>query len=168
MGWGVKPHSFTLKGRAKMITELYGVNPSTLDVNSTYDFTEHMPFPKMDYVRAETGVDMVIGVGGSTQANATLRYLTKLMMNVIKDSIMPVSRPKVEFLIAKDIQYRKAFIDSVCSLVLTTRGKGISELLESGQLDKASLSKVVQATASILFTNQYNFQLHDTQIRSDY
>ncbi len=151
-----------------MIIDLYDVNPSSLDGNSVYDFNEHMPFPKIDYVRNETGVDMVVGIGGSTQANATLRFLTKLMMNVIKDSIMPVSRPKVEFLIAKDKQYRKAFEDSVCALILTTRGKGISELLESGGLEKASLAKIVQATASILFTNQYNFYLHDTQIRSGY
>lgn len=152
-----------------MITDLYNVNPSDLDLTtSTYDYNEHLPFPTLEHIRKETAVDMVQGTGSTDVAKATVRYLTKLTANIIYDTIALESRNKLEFLIAKSERHRKAFIDTVCAMVLTTRGDGIAELLKSGRLNKNDLSKVVQAYGSILFINLYNFTLPDDVIRSDY
>ena len=152
-----------------MITELLSVNPTDLDgTTSTYDYEEHMPFPTLDYIKQQINIDMVDGTGSTLNAQATVRYMSKIVLNIIYDFIAYESRNKLEFLIAKSERYRKAFIDTVCAMLLTTRGKGIAELLESGKLGKESVSKVAQAMGSILFTNQYNFILTNDQIRSGY
>lgn len=151
------------------MTDLLNVNPTNLDgTSSIYNYDEHMPFPTLDYIKKQINIDMSEGTGGTLNAEATVRYMSKIILNIIYDSIAYESRNKLEFLIAKSERYRKAFIDTVCAMLLTTRGKGIAELLDSGKLGKESVSKVAQAMGSILFTNQYQFVLTQDQIRSDY
>jgi len=151
-----------------MIQELLNVNPSTLDTISEYDYTEHLPFPKLNYVEQETGVNLIEKTRSDEQAKATLRYITKLTRDLIYSKIQVDTRPKLEFLIAKHEDYRKSFIDMVCGMVMLARIKGIESVLLTGEYGIKDLPKMIQAKGYMLFTNQYAFRLTKEQIRSDY
>ena len=70
------------------VYELLNVDPKTLDDNNQkYNLVEHMPFPTIEFIFNETGIDMVSKVG-ENEAQATLRYMTKLTMNLIKSSLL--------------------------------------------------------------------------------
>ena len=154
------------------LSELRAIIPSNLDdEKAVYDIDSHIHIPKLDYVMKKTGVDMIQGVGGDENvANGTMRFLAEFTMNTIKALTPPVSRPMLEFLCAKDADRRKAFLDVVCSLVTVTRGKGLAELLGSGDIDQSSLPKVVQITAqaSGLLVKYYSRELPQEYIRENY
>ncbi len=112
---------------------------------------------------------MVAGIG-ELEATPVLKYMTKFTMNVLKSLVKPQSRIMQEFLIAKSATYRIAFIDTVCTLISTTRGKGISDFLATGTLSQEDLPKVVQASAiaNNLLIARYSEKLPAEYIRSDY
>lgn len=151
-----------------MINELLVVNPTTLDINSEYDMAEHTPFPKLNYIAKETGVDLILATKSEENAKATLRMLTKLVRDILYNAVQRGTRSKLEFLIAKHEDYRKAFIDVVAGMVFATRVKGLESVLITGEMGIKDLPKLVQVKMDFLLANQYGFTLTQDQIRSDY
>ena len=152
------------------VYELLNVNPSTLDDNNQkYNLVEHMPFPTIEFIFNETGIDMVSKVG-ENEAQATLRYMTKLTMNLIKSSLLPETRVVLEFLIAKYRSYRKGFIDTVATVISTARYEGLQEIMKTGQLGEKDLPKIVQAsaTANGLLIKRYTQDIPYEYVRKDY
>lgn len=152
------------------LEELRYVEPSELDDETNqYDVRAHMPIPTIDHVYQMTGVD-VSKKGDEVEAKATVKYITALTMNSIKALIPPYSRPTLEYLVAKYEPYRKGFIDTVCAVISTVRAKGLSELLESGDMSRGSLPKVVQATAEAngLLIQHYYMNVRSEWIRENY
>ena len=99
--------------------ELYSVNPTDLNIGqSVYDTQEHIPFPTLDYIKLETGIDVTEGSGDSVKATALVRFISKTAMGYIKELVIPETREKIEFLIAKSTEHRKAFVDFVCAVVV--------------------------------------------------
>lgn len=152
------------------INELIDVNPASLDDDTNaYSMKDHLPIPTFTHVFDETGIDMLMGIG-ELEATPVLKYMTKFTMNILKSLVYPPSRNVLEFLIAKSDKHRKGFIDTVCTLISTTRGKGISDFLATGQLSQNDLPKVVQASAEAngLLVEKYSHELQADQIRVDY
>jgi len=152
------------------IDSLLDIVPSSLDDDTnTYEVKSHMPYPSFEHVFAETGVDMQLGIG-ELSATPVLKYMTKFTMNILKSLVRPQSRVMQEFLIAKSVPHRQAFINTVCTLISTTRGKGISDFLATGSLSQDDLPKVVQASAiaNNLLIARYSELVPLENIRSDY
>ncbi len=153
------------------VKEYLNINPTSLDdSNQKYNKSEHMPFPTLEFIFNETAIDMTSKVG-ENEAQATLRYITKLTMNMIRSSInVPDTRIMLEFLIAKDKNYRKGFIDTVASVISTARYEGLQEIMKTGMLSKNDLPKIVQAYAKsngLLFQTYADYIPKDV-IRKDY
>jgi hypothetical protein len=91
-------------------------------------------------------------------------------MNILKSLVYPPSRNVLEFLVAKSSKHRQGFIDTVCTVISTTRGNGIADFLATGTLSQADLPKVVQVSAEAngLLVERYNHELQAEQIRVDY
>ena len=53
---------------------------------STYDETAHLPFPTLNYIKEETGEDIILNQGDTLKANAFVRQVTKALWNIIKQS----------------------------------------------------------------------------------
>ena len=152
------------------IDDLRYIDPTSLDDDTNvYDIKIHMPIPTFTHIFSETGVDMLQGIG-ELEATPVLRYMTRFTMNIIKSLVYPPSRNVLEFLIAKSQAHREGFIDTVCTLISTTRGKGISDFLATGSLSQEDLPKIVQASAVAngLLVNFYSHELMSEDIRSDY
>ena len=79
-----------------MSANLKNVNPTTLDGDSVYNFTLHLPIPTTSYILQETGIDLVVSTGSNSQANATLRFMTKTAMNAIKTNLTAEARISIE------------------------------------------------------------------------
>lgn len=146
------------------------VLPAKLDdETNTYSTKYHMPIVSLDYIFDVTGVDMRVGVG-ENEVDAVLLYIEKFTMNTLKALIPFPSRNMLEFMIAKDENYRKGFVDTVCAVVSTTRGRGLTDFLSTGVYTLADLPKIVQVTAEAnnLLIQFYTDTLPSTWIRSDY
>ena len=152
------------------VQTLKDIVPSSLDDDTNeYNITDHLPYPTFPYVEKETGIDMLGGIG-EREALPTLRYMTKFTMNTLKSLVYPPSRVMLEFLIAKSAEHRKAFIDTVCVVIATTKGKGLQDFLATGDLTSADLPKMVQASARAngLLTQYYSEILPTEEVRKDY
>ena len=151
--------------------ELRYVVPTDLnDDKGYYEIESHIHIPTYNYILRKTAVDVLRGVGDETEAKATVRYLAELSMNMLKSLIPPISRPMLEYLCAKDEEKRQAFLDVVCAVIATTRGKGLGELLNDGEFTQASLPKTVQMTAvgNGLLVKFYTRNLPQEWIRENY
>ena len=152
------------------LDDLLDIDPASLDDDTNvYSLKDHMPMPTFTHVFAETGVDMLAGIG-ELEAPAVLRYMTRFTMNILKSAVRPQTRNTLEFLIAKSAKHRQGFIDTVCTLISTTRGKGIADFLATGELSQADLPKIVQASAiaNNLLIQRYSERLKPEDIRRDY
>ena len=151
-----------------MSADLKNINPTTLDGDSVYNFTLHLPIPTTSYIAQETGIDLVVSTGSTTQANATLRFMTKTAMNAIKTNLTSEARITVEYLIAKSAKYRAAFLDVVAYLILAVKGNGIDELLKEGDTKITALNRLaqLQAQANDLLVQRYDFHVID--VRDNY
>lgn len=151
-----------------MSADLKNVNPTTLDGDSVYNSTLHLPIPTISYIAQETGIDLVVSTGSTTQANATLRFMTKTAMNAIKTNLTSEARITVEYLIAKSAKYRAAFLDVVAYLILAVKGNGIDELLKEGDTKITALNRLaqLQAQANDLLVQRYDFHVID--VRDNY
>lgn len=151
-----------------MSADLKNINPTTLDGDSVYNFTLHLPIPTITYIAQETGIDLVVSTGSTTQANATLRFMTKTAMNAIKTNLTSEAKITVEYLIAKSAKYRAAFLDVVAYLILAVKGNGIDELLKEGDTKITALNRLaqLQAQANDLLVQRYDFHVID--VRDNY
>lgn len=142
------------------------VNPISLNGDSVYDFDLHLPIPTKSFILREVGVDLTLATGNEQQADATLRFLSKTVMNVIKDNVPSQAKINIEYLIAKSERHRRAFIDTVAFLVLSVRGKGIDVLLNEGKgtLDSISRMARLQAEANDLLTHKYDFFVEEVRV----
>jgi hypothetical protein len=150
------------------MNEFLDVNPSNLDGESIYDYNEHLPFPTLNYIEKETGINLMTAIKSEQETYAFVRMMTKLTRDLIFGAIKSETRPKLEYLIAKSEDYRKSFIDMVCGMIFITRIKGLESVLVTGEIGIKELPKMVQAKGYMMFTNQYRFILTKDQIRSDY
>lgn len=150
------------------MTDLKHVNPVSLNGDSVYDFDLHLPIPTKSFVLREVGIDLTLATGNEQQADATLRFLSKTVMNVIKNNIPTQAKINIEYLIAKSERHRRAFIDTVAFLILSVRGKGVDTLLNEGKgtLDSISRMARLQAEANDLLVHKYDFFVED--IRGNY
>lgn len=150
------------------MTDLKSVNPISLNGDSVYDFDLHLPIPTKSFVLCEVGIDLTLATGSEQQADATLRFLSKTVMNVIKNNIPTQAKINIEYLVAKSQRHRRAFIDTVAFVVLSVRGKGVETLLNEGKgtLDSISRMARLQAEANDLLVHKYDFIVED--IRGDY
>lgn len=151
-----------------MSADLTNINPTTLDGDSVYNFDLHLPIPTISYILQETGIDLVISTGSTTQANATLRFMTKTAMNAIKTNLTSEARVIIEYLIAKSERHRAAFLDVVAYLILAVKGNGIDELLKEGDTKITALNRLaqLQAQANDLLVQRYDFYVQEP--RSNY
>ena len=135
-------------------------NTNILQDISIYDKTVHLAFPKLEYVKQETGEDIVINQGNSTpKANAFIRQITKTAWNILKQTKLIRDQYTLEYLIATDPEYRLAFLDFVCSFIYDIYIVGADEFLKPQQ--NPDLSKVLSAktqsfiTASVLSNTNF-------------
>ena len=151
-----------------MSADLKNINPTTLDGDSVYNYSLHLPIPTISYIAQETGIDLVVSTGSTTQANATLRFMTKTAMNAIKTNLTSEARITVENLIAKSERHRAAFLDVVAYLILAVKGNGIDELLKEGDTKITALNRLaqLQAQANDLMVQRYDFHVID--VRDNY
>jgi len=151
-----------------MSADLKNINPTTLDGDSVYNYDLHLPIPTISYIAQETGIDLVVSTGSTTQANATLRFMTKTAMNAIKTNLTSEARITVEYLIAKSERHRAAFLDVVAYLILAVKGNGIDELLKEGDTKITALNRLaqLQAQANDLLVQRYDFHVID--VRDNY
>lgn len=151
-----------------MSADLKNINPTTLDGDSVYNYDLHLPIPTISYIAQETGIDLVVSTGSTTQANATLRFMTKTAMNAIKTNLTSEARITVEYLIAKSERHRSAFLDVVAYLILAVKGNGIDELLKEGDTKITALNRLaqLQAQANDLLVQRYDFHVID--VRDNY
>lgn len=148
--------------------QLKNVNPTTLDGNSVYDYDLHLPIPTKTFILQETGIDLTLATGSESEADSTLRFLSKTAMAVIKSNVPSQAKLNVEYLIAKSERHRQAFIDVVAYMVLSVRGKGFDTLLDGGKgtLDAISRMARLQAEANDLLVHRYDFYVDE--VRGDY
>lgn len=139
------------------------------DETNTYSLKDHMPLPTIEYIFNQTGIDMRLGVGDDT-VDQVLLYITKFTMNTIKSLVPSPTQNMLEFLIAKSSDYRKGFVDTVCAVISTTRGKGLTDFLSNGYMGGQDLPKIVQVTAKAngLLFPYYTEKLTAEMIREDY
>lgn len=148
--------------------QLKNVNPTSLDGDSVYDFDIHLPLPTISYILQETGIDLTISTGSTTQANTTIRFMSKTAMNAIKANLPSQARINVEYLIAKSDRHRSAFLDVVAYMILAVKGNGIDDLLQSGgtQIDTLNRLAQLQAQANDLLVHRYDFIVDE--VRGNY
>lgn len=148
--------------------QLKNVNPTSLDGDSVYDFDIHLPLPTISYILQETGIDLTISTGSTTQANTTIRFMSKTAMNAIKANLPSQARINVEYLIAKSERHRSAFLDVVAYMILAVKGNGIDDLLQSGgtQIDTLNRLAQLQAQANDLLVHRYDFIVDE--VRGNY
>lgn len=93
-------------------------NPSDLDgLNSKYDYDLHLPIPTVDFIKQETGEDLILLAGNETKAKAFLRQIANFTMSFVKRDRSKETAYKLEYLIAKNKEYRHAFIMFVSNIV---------------------------------------------------
>jgi hypothetical protein len=142
--------------------ELLPINPSSLDGYSVYDYNIHLPLPTFSFILQETGVDLVLATGSEQEAQSVVRFLSQTAMNIIKDNVPPQAKINIEFLIAKSAKHRQAFITMVAYLVLTTRAKGLDDLLANTE----QIAHMVKIQAHDLLQHKYDFVVDE--VRGDY
>lgn len=144
--------------------DLKQVNPSDLDGYSVYDYELHLPLPTLSFILRETGIDLTLSTGTEQEAQSVVRFLAQTAINTIKEHVPSQARLNIEFLIAKSVEHRRAFITMVAYLVMATRAKGLDDLLA----DTSRVSNLVriQAQANNLLQHKYDFVVED--VRGDY
>jgi len=154
--------TFLFYGGNMTYTELRTVNPSSLDGFSVYDYNRHIPIPTFSFVIDETGIDLVLATGSEQEAQSVLTFLSQTAMNIIKDNVPPQAKINIEFLVAKSERHRRAFITMVAYLVLTTRSKGLDDLLANTH----QIAHMVKIQAHDLLQHKYDFIVDE--VRGDY
>lgn len=86
---------------------------------STYDFETHTPYPTLEFIKTETGEDLVENNGSNVhKAQAQLRQFTDAAYSILKDSKMTLDTiNRLEYKIATDEEYRMAFLKYVAKVI---------------------------------------------------
>lgn len=147
-------------------------NPEELNGSSSvYDFELHMPIPTIGFIRQETGEDLVILSGTETKAKAHIRNITKLAMSYILSDKLTSTRYKLEYLIAKNAEYRNAFINFVAQIVFEIINSSALETYLSNAKDLENMfTNWTKATlkGSILNVDYFRKNLKTEEIRVGY
>ena len=152
-------------------TELVNIDPNEICANhSSYDVFNHLAQPKIGYILEMTGIDLCLKCGSSANANRVIKSLSMNIMDVIR-ALIGDGFISAEFLIAKDNEMRREFINIVCNMIETTyRGGNI--LSNAGELnnvlDAYSFSTRIKLMGSPLIKNSYNVPLPSEYERVGY
>lgn len=154
------------------MTKLELKNPEELDgLDSTYDFKLHMPIPSLDFIRQETGEDLIILSGTESKAKAHVKNLTKLAMSYVLADKIRNTRYKLEYLIAKNAEYRYAFLNFVAQIVFEVINSSALETYLSNAKDLDNMFTNWTKTTlkgSILNVDYFRQPLKTEEIRVGY
>lgn len=122
---------------------------------SIYDINTHTPYPTLAYILQQTGEDIQLNVGGTqTKAKAIVRQITDTCYNILKDSKDTIETINIlEYKIAVDETYRRAFLEYVATAVFVTYNFGADWLFDES--DKKGLNRLpimvkTKVSASVL------------------
>ena len=137
-------------------SDLIEINPNDVCSNhSLYDVFNHLAQPKIGYVLEMTGIDLTLKCGSSSNANRVIKSLSMNVMDAVR-VLVDNSFFSVEFLIAKDSEMRREFINIVCNMIESTY-RGGNVLINSGELksvlDAFSFSTRIKLMGSPLIKN---------------
>ena len=106
---------------------------------STYSIRDHLPFPKLEFIKKETGFDIFQESGNEEKAQALIRTYTKTAWNALRAIKTQDTTNKLEYLIATDERYRYAFLEYVSTFVSAIYHLGAIDFLSPS--DKADSSR---------------------------
>lgn len=87
------------------------------DNNSIYDVNTHTPYPTIDFIRQQTGEDMIVLVGNELKAQATIRQITDTFKRELRKYHLVNNFNFIEYLIATDDAWRFEFISTVAAII---------------------------------------------------
>lgn len=114
-----------------------------LDI-STYDDKAHIPYPTVEFIKSETGEDMVFNAGDTEKAQAYIKTYTKTAFRILMQGKTQDTRNRLEYLIATNENYRYAFLEYVCSFiqdVFLAGGDGMLALTNDPNLSNTLTAK---------------------------
>lgn len=109
---------------------------------STYDLETHTPYPNNNFIKNETGEDMIVLVGSELKARAEIRQITDSFKRALRTYHLTNTFNVIEFLIATDKDWRSEFIKSVAAVIYAeynteeTRDEAINRIIEQSHLLK--------------------------------
>lgn len=88
-----------------------------LPTGSVYDFNAHLPFPTLDSIYANTGINLVELEGSTMQAEAKVKMFTRKAFKILTYNRVEKTNRDLEFLIATTTKFRQAFLEYVINLI---------------------------------------------------
>lgn len=112
---------------------------------STYAINDHLPFPTTDYIKYETGFDLFFESGSQEKADALVRTYTRTAWDVLRSQKTLQTANALEYLIATNEEYRRAFLVYVAVFVSAVYHLGGMDFLApTGSDPKLSLPLMVR------------------------
>lgn len=145
------------------------VNTNILSNISEYDPINHLPYPTLGYILVETGEDIIVNQGNNeVKAKAFVRQMTNTAWRILKQSKIVDTANRLEFLIATNEEYRKAFLDYVCSFIYDMFLVGVDSFLNTTKelniLDTLSAKTKSFIEGSILSVGRFAWFPYDYRV----
>lgn len=106
------------------------INTNILNDISVYDPISHLPYPTLGFIHLETGENIVENQGGNEiKAKAFVKQITNTAWRILSQSKTKETANRLEYLIATNPDYRKSFLDYVCSFIYDMFLNGVDNFL---------------------------------------
>lgn len=131
---------------------------------STYDSDSHIPYPTLEYIKDETGEDLSQEDDTTEDAFRRVKHLTKTAKHFLMHDKILDTQKKLEYLIATNEDYRRAFLEYVASFIFDVVMVG-GNVLQTVQGD---LNNVLTAKTKAFMKSKLLSAYHFTYIDYDY
>lgn len=85
--------------------------------NSYYDKQTHTRYPNIDYIKNQTGEDLMVLVGNELRAKAEIRNITDEIKAYLQKTKLRVTFNYMEYLTAKDKEYANEWCKIIASVI---------------------------------------------------
>lgn len=104
---------------------------------SIYDFYSHLPYPTLQKIYDDTGINLTLLEGSSLQAESKIKLFVRKAFQILSYGKIEKTSRDLEYLVATDIHFRSAFVEYVINLIGDIFVSGNKSILMSSDSESA-------------------------------
>lgn len=104
---------------------------------SEYNFSTHLPYPTLDRIYEDTGINLIELEGSTHKAEAKIRLFTTKAYRILVYGKVEKTNRDLEYLIATSLDFRESFIQYVTNLIGDVFISGNNSILMSSESESS-------------------------------
>lgn len=104
---------------------------------SEYDFNSHLPYPTIQKIYDDIGINLTLLEGSSYQAESKIKLFVRKAFQILNYGKTEKTNRDLEYMIATELHFRTSFVEYVINLIGDIFVSGNKSILMSSEAESA-------------------------------